>query len=197
MKQPIRFFSMGLLTASLIILIVIYFFDDSVEHTSEGSVDEMIENLKDEGYHILSSSEYITLTVANKTLDDEGNSEEQDTDNDQNQEENTEDIGDEEDNSDNANDEQDQNENSDDANNEQADEDNAEDVYEYTLVIEPNMLGPTISELLVDHNIIDDAEEFNRYLEIEGYAPYLQLGEHDLSSDMSSYEIAEAIATTR
>jgi len=56
------------------------------------------------------------------------------------------------------------------------------------------MLGPTVSKLLLDHQIIDDAEKFNRYLEVEGYAPYIQIGEHELTSDMSYYEIAEKIA---
>jgi len=183
MKQPIRYFSIGLLTASLIILIIVSFFDKSDNHASEGSVDEMIATIKDEGYHVLSSSEYISLTVAEVPEEDN------DVDADETENNATED----------SNEAQTENdpevEDSDDT--EVEDTEESVEANEYTLTIEPNMLGPTISQLLEDNNIIDDADEFNRYLESEGYAPYLQLGDHDVSSDMTLYEIAEVIARTR
>lgn len=185
MKQPIRYFSIGLLTASLIILLVVSLFDKQDGHVSEGSVDEMIATLKDEGYHVLSSSEYISLSVntePNENLDaDEDNAEDPKKDEDE----------------DEVVDETEETEEPEDTDAEVEEEEEVEEVHKYTLTIEPNMLGPTISELLEDNKIIADAEEFNRYLETEGYAPYLQLGDHKLSSDMSHYEIAEVIAKSR
>src|SRR5699024_12789086 len=78
MKQPIRYFSIGLLTASLIILIVISFFEKGDQQQSEGSVDEMIATLTDEGYHVLSSSEYISLSVTGETEDREDSDKDED-----------------------------------------------------------------------------------------------------------------------
>lgn len=182
MKQPIRYFSIGLLVASLIIFIVFYFFEKTDNHASTKSIDEMIATIKDEGYHVLSSSEYISLSVGSETQNND------DTETIEN-----EDSTNEED----SNDTQNENEDEDAEDEEDSDTEDAAEVHEYTLTIEPNMLGPTISEVLEDHNIIDDADEFNRYLETEGYAPYLQLGEHDVSSDMTNHEIAEIIARTR
>jgi|SRR5690625_2598356 len=184
MKQPIRYFSIGLLTASLIILVVVSLFDKQDGHTSEGSVDEMIATLKDEGYHVLSSSEYISLSVTEEPEDSHDADENEAEDSTKDEEKN-------------AKQDEDENENTDDTVVEDNEEEDIEEVHKYTLTIEPNMLGPTISDLLKDNKIIDDADEFNRYLETEGYAPYLQLGDHKLSSDMSYYEIAEVIARTR
>ena len=178
MKQPIRYFSIGLLTASLIILIIVYFFDKPDNHANEGSVDEMIATIKDEGYHVLSSSEYISLTVAE--VPEEDNDVDVDADVTKNNET-----------------EEDSNEAQTENDPKVEDTEEPEEAHEYTLTIEPNMLGPTISQLLEDNNVIDDADEFNRYLETEGYAPYLQLGDHDVSSDMTLYEIAEVIARSR
>lgn len=186
MKQPIRYFSIGLLTASLIILIVISFFEKGNDQQSEGSVDEMIATLTDEGYHVLSSSEYISLSVTGETE----NSEDPDEDEAENSPKEE----------DNEKEEIDEAENADDTNNEEEvveEEDEEEEVHKYTLTIEPNMLGPEVSKLLKKHKIISDDEAFNRYLETEGYAAYLQLGDHKLSSDMSNYEIAEVIAKSR
>lgn len=179
MKQPIRYFSIGLLTASLIILIFISFFEKDNGNVSESTVDEMIDTLKDDGYHVLSSSEYITLSVATEQKDDETDKDEKDS---------------------NTKNEEDEN----DLEKEDKSEENTDDteavepeVHQYKLKIKENMLGPTVSQLLKENNIIDDVDEFNRYLEKEGYAPYLQLGEHDVSSDMSHFEIAEEIARKR
>lgn len=184
MKQPIRYFSIGLLTASLIILIVVNFFDKPDNHVNEGSVDEMIATLKDKGYHVLSSSEYISLSVPAEPEEDQ---EEHDVDADE-----TENNTTEEDSNEAQIEDEPEVEDADDTEVEET-----ENVHEYTLTIEPNMLGPTISQLLNANNIIDDTDKFNRYLETEGYAPYLQLGEYELSSDMSHYEIAEKIAKKR
>jgi len=176
MKLPIRFFSIGLLTATIILLITFIFFEQS-DASNNLTVEDMVSQIEEEGYHVLTNEEYITFSV-NK---------------DQNQKED-EDKAEENDAKD-----KEENDKTDDANeNEEDDKDQDESkVHTYTLVVEPNMLGPTISKLLEDHKIIEDAEKFNRYLEVEGYAPYIQIGEHELSSDMSNYEIAETIARKR
>ena len=170
MKQQIRYFSIGLLTASLIMLIVVSFFDEKNINTNDSSVDEMTEALKNEGYHVLSSDDYISLTVNDSNEDKEDT----DTEKDQDAKEDTESKDDKDEQEDTQTDE--------------------EEVSTYTLTVEPNMLSPTISKLLEENKIIDNADDFNRYLETEGHAPYIQLGDHELSSDMSNSEIAKKIA---
>ena len=176
MKLPIRYFSIGLITASIIMLVVISFFNNPVTNKNDFTVDEMILSIKEEGYHVLSASEYITLTVKDTQIDDDVTASKE-----QEQDAEIEET-------------------------EPADEDETQDEteteievveYTYTLNVEPNMLGPTISNLLVENNILDNADDFNRYLELEGYAPYIQLGEHKLSSKMDNHQIAETIAKKR
>src|SRR5690625_3047594 len=185
MKQPIRYFSIGLLTASLIILIVISFFEKGDDQQSEESVDEMIATLTDEGYHVLSSSEYISLSVTGETEDREDSDKDEDkADNTSNEEDyEKEDV--------------DKPENTDDTDSEEEvveEEDEEEEVHKYTLTIEPNMLGPEVSELLKKNKISSDDEAFNRYLETAAYAHPMQTRNKRWSTDMSYYEIARVIA---
>lgn len=56
------------------------------------------------------------------------------------------------------------------------------------------MASSDISALLAEQNIIDNASEFNRYLDEHEYSLYVQIGTFEVSSDMSFYEIAERIA---
>lgn len=200
MKQPIRFFSIGLLIAS-VILFVVHLLDDpsTTKSSTDGlNTDEMIEQLEVEGFHVLSSSEYIKLTVDNDNQDDDKEDEVKDKDNkkekdEKKEKENSKDKDKQDDKKDQTNDNA-----SEDNDNVEKDtstnNDNDEETITYTLSIEPNMLGPKISQLLQDNKIIDDAEEFNRYLELEGYAPYIQLGDYEVSNDMDFSELAKIIA---
>lgn len=171
MKQPVRSFSIGLFTAGVIMLIGIYFFDMPSNEAEQLSNEDMIPALEGEGYHVLTESEYISLSV-----NDENNS---DTD-----ENSTEEIEDD------VSEDQDNTE----ENQEDESEDDTMDENTYTLNIEQGMESTAISSLLAENNIIDDADEFSQYLNEEGYGLYIQIGEHELSSDMSFYEIAELIA---
>ncbi|WP_373892822.1 hypothetical protein ACUL41_08935 [Virgibacillus natechei] len=172
MKQPVRSFSIGLFTAGLIMLIGVYFFDTPSNEAEQLPSDEMIPALKEEGYHVLTESEYISLSVNDGS--DNGSSDS---------------------NGDNTSEE------SEDQDTEETQEDGSEDdttdedtETTYTLNIEEGMDSATISASLAENDIIDDADEFSQYLNEEGYGVYIQLGEYELSSDMSFYEIAEQIA---
>src|SRR5690625_4915493 len=76
MKQPIRFFSIGLLIASVIMLIVYIIDDPSTIQSNENDLntDEMIQALEVEGFHVLSSSEYIKLSVGDDDTDQDNSS---------------------------------------------------------------------------------------------------------------------------
>lgn len=166
MKQPIRYFSIGLITTSLILFMFTFFTDKPTDGQTVMNTDDMITEIKDEGYHVLTSAEYINLTtIKEQTEINEGVSENTDTE----QQEDQEEVIDNEDTT-------------------------KTEIHSYTLNVKPNMLGPVISNLLAENKIIDDAEAFNRYLEVEGYASYIQLGKYTLKSDMTNFQIAEKIA---
>lgn len=165
MKQPIRFFAYGLLTASIIIIIFINFFQSDSE--AMPSTDEMIEVIKEEGYHVITQEEYISLSVKADA--------------------NGEEVADEEKPKDEAKDKKEKEQNKDES------EPNEDDIHTYTLTVKENMLGPDISKLLAENKIIKDADEFTKYIDKKGYAPYIQLGDHKLTSEMNHYEIAETI----
>ncbi|MBY7143369.1 hypothetical protein KFZ56_09965 [Virgibacillus sp. NKC19-3] len=173
MKQPVRSFAIGLFTAGLIMLIVVYFFDPPSNETKPLSSDEMISTLEEQGYHVLTESEYISLSVNDGSNSNEDTlSEESESDESENQDaEETDENGSEEDNTTDVDTE-----------------------TSYTLNIEEGMDSGTISSSLAENDIIDDAAEFSQYLNEEGYEEYIQIGEHEVSSDMSFYEIAEHIA---
>ncbi|MGY0692912.1 hypothetical protein ACW2QC_09015 [Virgibacillus sp. FSP13] len=175
MKQPIRSFSIGLFTASLILLIVFLFIDDSKNNTDDIAADDMIEALKEDGYRVLSESEYISLSVNDNGKDTTEEEKEEQPATEQ---------------KDNEKAEKEENK-ADDNSKEEKKEKEAKKTY--TITIKSGMASSEISNLLVENDIIDDADEFSQYLEKEGYAKKVQLGKFKVSSDMSNYEIAEEI----
>lgn len=197
MKQPIRYFAFGLLTAS-ILLMIIFMFSDYTK-SEDLSVDEMIEKIEEEGFRVLTNTEYISYSVYKDEQKKASEEEEKkiakadkEKDTDKTKKEDKKDPSENKDK-----------EKSDDQKNEDASE-NEEGVqkeerktYKYTLVIEPNMLGDQVSKRLEEKKIIDDARKFYDYLEEKGYSRYIQIGEFNLSSDMTYYEIAETIAHKR
>jgi len=91
MKQPMRYFSIGLLTASVILLLAFYFFDNLTASTEDLPAEEMIEAIKADGYHVVSEKEYIALSVNdeddNKANDKKENKDKNEDDTDKKQEE--------------------------------------------------------------------------------------------------------------
>src|SRR5690625_5656789 len=75
MKQPIRYFAIGLLTASLLLFIAYYFFKPDAQTATE-SVDDMIIAIEDEGYRVVTESEYISLAVSDEASDEQSENEE-------------------------------------------------------------------------------------------------------------------------
>ncbi|TRM12714.1 endolytic transglycosylase MltG [Lentibacillus cibarius] len=72
MKQPIRFFALGLLTAGIICLVAFYLFDANQEKP-ELSTKEMVKKVESEGYHVLTESEYISVSVQSDEADTDSN----------------------------------------------------------------------------------------------------------------------------
>ncbi|WP_099158512.1 endolytic transglycosylase MltG [Virgibacillus ndiopensis] len=176
MKQPVRLFSIGVFATS-IILLVFYFFEDSKAKSNEMNTDEMITAIEEDGYRVITESEYISLSVNDKKeiKDNKESTEKQEKDANTDQKEDATSEKEKE--------------------NEKEEETPAENeaVKKYTLKIESGMASSTISSRLAENGIIKDANEFTQYLEDEGYSTKIQLGEFELTSSMSSFEIAEEL----
>src|SRR5699024_10952819 len=193
MKQPMRYFSIGLLTASVILLLSFYFFENSTTGTDDLPVEEMIEAIKAEGYHVVSEKEYIALSV-NDEDDNKENEKKED------KEKNEKDKKKKEEyekktykvNNKKNNKEKDKKEHKD-KNKEDKKKEEESDKKTYTINIKSGMLPSEISEILDENDIIKDADKFDQYLEKEEYSPYIQLGKHKLNSEMSTKEVAEAL----
>lgn len=182
MKQPIRAFSVGLFTSGIILLIIFLFFGDTNKTKSKLSDEEMTEALEDNGYHVLTDSDYVSLSV--------GQDEEQEgeKDNDQNEPEADSNNDEDQDKNDDANEDEDANDDKDDNDKDESGEKNT-----YSITIEEGMASSDIGADLEKHDIIDDAAKFNKFLHDEDFDLKVQIGTFDVSDDMDFDEIADAI----
>lgn len=180
MKQPIRSFALGLLSAGILLLVMFYFTNDPKSKTENMSTDDMIKSVEAEGYHVLTETEYISVSVKSdenkKSTDDSSQTKEDQKDltSDESQETETEENTNNEDESDST-----------------TEEDNS--TVTYTLTVESGMAPSTISGILAENNIIEKQDKFTQYMEEEGYTTKVQLGDFELTSSMSHYEIAEEL----
>ncbi|MFD2046074.1 hypothetical protein ACFSTA_12205 [Ornithinibacillus salinisoli] len=184
MKHSIRAFAIGLFSAGLITLIVNYFDNGSKQDLSEVAVDDLISELENEGYRVLDESEFITLTVNDDS--DETEAEAESTTKEDNESEESDQADEQEESESNSNENVEEAEEVDDESEQQS-------VQSYTLTIESGMPTSTISHELEENGIIENADELIQYMDSEGYSLRVQLGEFTITSDMSHYEIAEAI----
>ncbi|MGX4669598.1 hypothetical protein JNUCC74_10325 [Cerasibacillus sp. JNUCC 74] len=186
MKQPVRVFAMGLLTAGVIMLGVYFFSNGNIQTADNLSDEELVTLIEEKGYHVLSDSEYVALSV-----DEQGATDSQDP---QKEEQPTSKAKAAEKTNDEQNrDKQKEADNNKDQEDKEKDKEQEDKNKTYTLKIKSGMPSSDISDLLEENNIIDDASEFNKYLEKHNYSEKVQLGKFKVSSDMSLYEIAEAI----
>lgn len=189
MKQTIRAFAVGLCTAAIIMLVVSYFSGGSSQDLSDMPMEDVLKHVKEQGYHVLSEEDYISLSMNHKVEKEEAeNSSESEEANENEKEE----ASDEEESDESASD-SDESSSEESSNNEPEEEEQEEAVKSYTLTIESGMPSSEISNQLEENGIIDNARDFSNYLEEKGYANRVQLGEFTLTSDMSHYEIAEAL----
>ncbi|GAA0445737.1 endolytic transglycosylase MltG [Virgibacillus salarius] len=201
MKQPVRVFAIGLLTAGIIMLATYLLFKGDTKTVEGISEKELISLVKDKGYHVLSNSEYVALSVndnpekAAKTPPNENTS--TTTQNDQSAK--TTEQEDAAKKQDSNNTEKAEKENTKEENQEQKKEqakespEKEEGPKTYTLHIKEGMASSEISSLLEENKLIKDASEFSDYLEENDYSQRVQIGKYKLNTDMGPYQIAEAI----
>ncbi|MBC5637217.1 endolytic transglycosylase MltG [Ornithinibacillus sp. BX22] len=192
MKQTIRAFAVGLCTAAIIMLVVSYFSDGSSQNLSDMPIEEVLKHVKEQGYHVLSEEDYISLSMNHKVEKEETENSSESEEANENENENKKEEASEKEKSDESASDSDESSSEESSNNE-PEEEQEEAVKSYTLTIESGMPSSTISNQLEENGIIDNARDFSNYLEDKGYAKRVQLGEFTLTSDMSHYEIAEAL----
>ncbi len=170
MKQFLRTYALGLITASLIMGIYVqFFYQEEVEVIVEPitmTESEMIKTLEDSGYFIYETE---PTNIDSDLTDDK-----QDLSVDENV---TVDEGEAEDNL---------------ATNNESDESN--DDSSFTLIIEPGMTITQVSDYLIAANIIDSRNELANYLINNNYGNNIQIGEFELSRNMTIEEVVDIIA---
>ncbi|WP_068671879.1 hypothetical protein [Oceanobacillus sp. Castelsardo] len=180
MKQLVRYFSLGLLTAGIIMLGVVLISDNNKQ--SELSAEELIPILENEGYHVLSNNEYIAMSVnpnENKAKQDSDNETKKNPDNKDSKE---------------KNESKDNEKEAKETDKEQAKKDEKEDKNKsYVLNVKSGMPTSSISTILEENGIIDNASEFTKYLEKHEYSLKVKAKKTEVTSDMSYYELAQAL----
>lgn len=66
----------------------------------------------------------------------------------------------------------------------------AGDVIQYTLTIVSGMSSNTVARILLENGIIEDAQDFNDFMERNGYAERIRVGSFAVNSGMSYEELA-------
>lgn len=204
MKHTVRAFSVGLLTAGLILLGVFFFTDGANNAQADISTEEMIGKIQEDGYRVITEEEYISFSVSSANSKDQEESEEaEETEETEETEENAEKepAEDETEPEAEADDEEVNDEAEEDAEEEESTETEAEEEEEeeqtpstVTITIEPGMVSSQISQMLEEHGIIEDAGAFTDYILEHDYSLRIQMGEHELETGMSHYEIAESLS---
>ncbi|GGA68432.1 hypothetical protein [Ornithinibacillus halotolerans] len=187
MKQTIRGFAVGLFTAAVIMLAVNYFTNGTKQDISEVPIEHIVEELKDKGYRVLTEDDYISLSISGEVSKKETEIASDDTKNEDSESNETESKNEE------SSSDEDTEENNQEQKEEVEDQEEKETTKTYTVSITSGMAPSTISKELESNGIIENADEFITYLEDEGYVVRIQLGEFTIASDMSFYEIAEAL----
>ncbi len=195
MKQPIRFFSIGLLS-SAIIMLGFYFFDDSSTETIENiPVDELITKVEEDGYRVITEDEFISYSLYTEQEKKEQTSEKVD----QKQEGKDKKDKEKDKKEQAAKDKKDEKDKDDkkDTNKDKKDEsaDDKDKVIKAKFTTKSGVVSQDIADILVEKKIIEDRQKFVDYLEDNDYSPYIQLGTFEVNSDMTFKELAETVTT--
>src|SRR5699024_9621179 len=181
MKQSIRFFSIGLLTASIVLLGFYFLFGNSKASSKDVPLEEMIEEIESTGHRVVTEKEFIAYTINNeeKEVDKEDSAKEKKESSDKKEIKKTDDKADKKEDKDKKD-----------------KKDNDKKVKE-TIKKDDGVVTQEIADKLVDKNINKDKDkqEFLDYLDDNDYSPYIQIGKFKVDSEMSMKELAETFTT--
>lgn len=191
MKQHIRAFAIGLLTSGILLLAIYIFGNNSSDNLEDMDPDELISTLENEGYTVLTQDEYIAYSVNQETSDEADLEADEESDADKESDEPESDT-DENEGTDEENKENDDNSES---NEDEDSSEESDDVTEVEITLEDGAPPSNISDALEDAGIIDDARDFNDYLEDNDLSGSVKPGTYEVDSEMSYSEISDIITT--
>lgn len=187
MKQSMRFFAIGLLTASLILLGFYFMLNGSQASSKNIPLEEMIEQIESSGHRVITEKEFIAYTLSN-----ENESEKKDAD--EKKDDKTSDKKEEEQKEKDKKD-KDKDKKDTDKKDKKKDDEKKDKVVKAKFTTKDGVVTQDIADILIDKKIIDDRQKFLDYLDDNNYSPYIQIGTFEVDSDMSMKEIAEIITT--
>jgi|SRR5699024_1083944 len=187
MKIPIRYFSIGLLTASIIILIFFFINDEPMQDTDALSVEELADAIESKGYRVISEDDFISYSLYldeenAKKLEEEEKQKKKEKENNNKEK----DVDKDEDN---------KKEDADEADKDKEKEEDKEETKTVTISVEQGFVSQDIAKALKADNIIDNEAEFVKYMEDNEYSPYIQIGKFQVTSDMDLKQLAETFTT--
>lgn len=190
MKQPIRFFSIGLLTSAILLSGFYFFFDTSKENIENIPVEEMIAKVEEDGYRVITEDEFISYSLSTeKENADKDEKETAGKDKEQKNSKKDDEKSKEKEKKQEDGDKKEKKKNKED------EEDEKEKVKKVTFTTEEGVVSQDIADILIENDIIDDRQKFLDYLDDNDYSPYIQLGTFKVTSDMSMKELAETVTT--
>ncbi|MEI3606823.1 hypothetical protein SPD48_14030 [Pseudogracilibacillus sp. SE30717A] len=192
MKQPIRFFSIGLLSSAIIMLGFNFFDNSSKESIENVPVDELITKVEEDGYRVITDDEFISYSFfVEQEKQEQASKEDDNKQKDKAEDKDEKDKDKEKEKQEKADkDKKDTKK----AEKEEA-EDDKEKVIKAKFTTKSGVVSQDIADILVEKKIIKDSKKFAKYLEDNDYSPYIQLGTFEVNSDMSFKELAETVTT--
>lgn len=178
MKQPIRYFSIGLLISTLLLFGYFSYFHEEEKPeiiTTELTTEEMVDKVEAEGFKVITNEQYIALSLTAEEVEADKDNVDKDKDKDKDKEKDKDEKP--------AKDE------------EENEEDEGPSLITHTFVTQDDVTASKVAKILEDNNIINDQYEFLNYLKENDYMKYVQIGKFTVSNDMSFKDIAEIITT--
>jgi len=187
MRIPVRYFSIGLLTASIVLLIMYVVTDDSSQAIDNLSVEELSSALEEQGYRTISQDDFISYSVyldeqkekEDAKEDDKAPAKKTDKNNDKDSDKKTDDKKDKNDTD----------------KREEKEETEENSTKKATISVEQGFVSQDIAKVLKEQGIIEDENKFVKYMEDNGYSSYIQIGKFTVNSDMNNKQLAETLTT--
>lgn len=175
MKQSVRFFAIGLFTASVLTLGFYLFSDSSNAANEDMTTDELIAKVEEAGYRVITDEEFISYSLYIDEKNEQAKSEE---------------VKKDDEKADKKKEDKDKKDSK-----KKKDKKKKDDVKKAKITIKSGDVLADIAEQLADKKIIKNKQKFIDYLEDSDYSSKIQLGTFEVNSDMSMKEIAKTLTT--
>jgi len=187
MKLAIRYFSIGLLTASIVLFIMYLIVDDTSQAIEDLSVEELATALEDKGYRTITQDEFISYSVYR---DEQKEAEEK-----KESEKAKSNKASKDDSKDKVEEKEEKNRTDEKKQETKKDEKEKKKPKTATITVKEGSVTQDIGKELEKEGIVKDANEFVKYMEDNDYSSRIQIGKFKVNSDMSLKQLAETFTT--